>query len=377
MTPRLNTIAHDVEQWDPYAVDGGGDNPFRLNRIPVDTLFTENPKLYDPVIEGWIRECEVMNLIAAPKFGKSWFVYYVMFCVVTGSPVFGRYPVKRGRVLLIDLELHKSLIASRLKTVAQALELNLDDYCDWIDVVSLRGDWKSMEELLAAATDIQVGEYVLLIIDSRYRLEGGKENDNDDTKSFHNRVDRLAEITGAAVLIVHHQSKGDQSGKRLTDIGAGGGAQSRAADTHLALREHEENGVAVIEAALRSFPPLEPLAVRWQFPLWTVDEWADASRLKGRLPANEERQLAKDKEGRDAILRALLQGPLTVNEICKKAGMGKARFNRLIGSLEDDRHVYTSTTTIAHNEAILYHLNDSDLEGGPEQWTTPPDHQTT
>lgn len=363
MTPRLNSVQHDNENWDPYGPADTGAADFQLNRIRVDDLFRDNPKLHDPVIEGWIRECEVMNLIAAPKFGKSWYVYNVLFCVAMGWSVFGRFPVKRGRVLLIDLELHKSLIASRLQTVARALQLSVEDYAESIDVVALRGDWKSMEELLVAATAIMPGEYVLIVIDSKYRLEGIKdENANAETASFYNRADQLGEITRAAVIIVHHQSKGDQANKRLTDMGSGGGAQSRAADTHLVLREHESEGVAVIEAALRSFPPMDPLAIRWQFPLWIVDDWVDPSRLKGRLPANEERQLVKDKEGRDAIVKSLLAGPLTRNDICTKAGMGKDRFNRLIGQLQDDGHVFQSTTKVAHNDAILYQLNDSESE---------------
>lgn len=356
MTPRLNTVAHDSENWNPYGASDGTDNPFRLNRIRVEDLINDNPKLRDPVIEGWVRECEVMNLIAAPKFGKSWFVYYIMFCVVTGQPVFGRYPVKHGRVLLIDLELHKSLIASRLKTVAAALGLTIDDYAEFVDVISLRGDWKSMEELLAAATDIIPGEYVLLIIDSRYRLEGGKENDNDDTKSFHNRADRLAEITGAAVLIVHHQSKGDQSGKRLTDLGAGGGAQSRAADTHIALREHEENGVAVIEAALRSFPPLDPLAIRWTFPLWTADEWADPAKLAGKQTRGDERQQERDREARNLIVDALMLATASVRALREKTGLSRERIERILLKLISEDQVTYQEVNIKGNLTKEYTL---------------------
>lgn len=189
-------------------------------------------------------------------------------------------------------------------------------------------------------------------------------------------IDRLAEITGAAIIVIHHMSKGDQSGKRITDLGAGAGAQSRAADVHAALREHESDGVFVLEAVVRSFAPFAPLAIRWEYPLWVADEWADPAKLAGRLPANDERQQAKDKEGRDAIVKALLSGPLTVNDLCKKAGMGKQRFNRLIGLLEEMEQVIATTIKVAHNDAIQYSLNDSEIEGGPESWTTWTDHQT-
>ena len=45
---------------------------------------------------------------------------------------------------------------------------------------------------------------------------------------------------GAAIVLVHHTTKGAQAGKSVTDIGAGGGAQSRAADTHLVARYDEK-----------------------------------------------------------------------------------------------------------------------------------------
>ncbi len=43
-----------------------------------------------------------------------------------------------------------------------------------------------------------------------------------------------------------------QAGKAITDVGAGAGSQSRATDTHLILRPHEEKNCAVLDAAVRS-----------------------------------------------------------------------------------------------------------------------------
>lgn len=48
----------------------------------------------------------------------------------------------------------------------------------------------------------------------------------------------------------------------LTDVGAGAGSQSRATDAHVVLRPHEEDGVAVLDAAVRSWPPIEPMCMR-------------------------------------------------------------------------------------------------------------------
>ncbi len=69
-------------------------------------------------------------------------------------------------------------------------------------------------------------------------------------------------------ICIHHASKGNQSDKATTDVGAGAGAQSRAVDTHLVLRPHEEDDAIVLDAAVRSWPPVQSRALRWTFPVW-------------------------------------------------------------------------------------------------------------
>ena len=123
-----------------------------------------------------------------------------------------------------------------------------DDYQQDLDIVSLRGNLQSLVDVERWIRDtIQPGQYKLIFWDALYRfaVEGVSENDNSAMATFYNRMDRIAAWTNAANVLIHHASKGDQSGKRVTDVGAGAGAQSRAADCHLILREHETPGIAV------------------------------------------------------------------------------------------------------------------------------------
>ena len=331
-----------------------------LERIPIEKLMEDYPVLHEPVVDGWFRLMETVNIIAYPKFGKSWFAYYLAYCIVTGQPVFGRYAVKRGKVLIIDLELHRNLISSRLRTVAREMGLEPNDYRGMIEVVTLRGQWRSMADILAQTTDIKPGQFVLIIIDSKYRLGTGAtdENSNSHETVLYNQVDALGVRTGAAVLLIHHLTKGDQSNKRVTDLGAGGGAQSRAADTHLALREHEDEGVAVLEGAVRSFAPLEPLAIRWQFPLWVADEWADPAKLAGKQTRGEERTAERDREGKNQIIAALLKGPATAREIRRQTAISYDRCDRLLALLESDEQITSTTINVRGNDCRQYHVVD-------------------
>ena len=66
----------------------------------------------------------------------------------------------------------------------------------------------------------------------------------------------------------------------MTDVGAGAGSQSRATDTHLVLRAHEEQDVTVLDGAVRSWPPLAPFCLRWCFPVWIRDDNLDPLALR-------------------------------------------------------------------------------------------------
>ena len=97
---------------------------------------------------------------------------------------------------------------------------------------------------------------------------------------LYNTLDRYASELQCSFVLVHHASKGNQSAKSVTDVGAGAGSQSRATDTHLVLRHHQEPGCVVVDAAVRSWPPIEPRCLRWSFPVWHTDDSLEPKALK-------------------------------------------------------------------------------------------------
>jgi hypothetical protein len=104
---------------------------------------------------------------------------------------------------------------------------------------------------------------------------------------------------------------------------------SRAADTHLVLREHELAGHLVIDAATRSWKPLEPTVVRFEYPLfhpepllaptlkkkakkddgWNVERFVD--EVVGTSELSTDEMLARVKEfRREATAGTGKRGPL-------------------------------------------------------------------
>ena len=127
------------------------------------------------------------------------------------------------------------------------------------------------------------------------------------------------------------------------------------------LREHEEPGYVVLDAAVRSFPPVTPLVIKWQFPLWTPCGELDPAALKGRLTKNEQRQGDRDAEGIRQITDAILKESATVREIRRRTGgMGKARAERLLDRMETDGRVTRNSVTRRGNETHEYQLTEDE-----------------
>ena len=130
------------EQTTPQAEEGP---------ISLGTLKRRFPEMRPVLIDGFLRIGETMNIIAAPKTGKSWLVTQLAICVASGTEWFG-HVCTAGKVLLIDNELHEETSANRIPLVVEAMRRvnpNLPNVDDMIDVWNLRGKWKSIADLAA------------------------------------------------------------------------------------------------------------------------------------------------------------------------------------------------------------------------------------
>jgi len=340
-----------------------GDQSIEMPPIaPFGKLRKLHPKLAPVLIDGILRRGETLNLIANSKVGKSWLVLSLALCIACGREWLGR-PVSPGRVLLIDNELHPATLAHRLPMVADAMDLPASEYADRIDIVTLRGRLIDIATLSPLIHNIKSGRYSLIIADAWYRLypPGVSENDNAAMAQLYNLIDQYAEKTGAAWILIHHASKGNQGDKRVTDVGSGAGSQSRAADAHIVLREHKESDHVVMEAAVRSFPPVEPITLRWAWPLWHRAEDVDPTQLAN---GQEKQQAAKDAEGIQVIRAVLLETGdwMAARPIREAAKMGADRAKRLLTRMVHDRITISRHTEHNRREISEYRLSSEKIK---------------
>lgn len=256
------------------------------------------PALRPPVIEGLLREGETLNIISAPKIGKSWLATDLALAVATGGEWMGM-PCVKGKVLILDNELHAETSAHRIPKVAAARGIPFEAVADMIHIENLRGRLKDLPSLQSYFEAINPETYKFVILDAFYRFLPMKsdENDNGTMAGLYNLVDAFAEHLKSSFALIHHTSKGSQSLKDVTDVGAGAGAQARATDTHLILRRHEEEDAVVLDAAVRSWPPLPPRCLRWTFPVWQTADDLDPAKLRqeGKRRAKAEGEVNEEE----------------------------------------------------------------------------------
>ncbi|MBX3363999.1 MAG: AAA family ATPase [Phycisphaeraceae bacterium] len=304
-------------------------SPVEPSPLPVRDLVAAYPLLRPPVIHGLLREGETMNVIASPKTGKSWLTLDLAIAVATGRPWLERYETVSGPVLIIDNELHRETSAHRIPKVAQARGVAMREIDDRIFVDNLRGRLRDIFTLAPYFQALEPGRFRVIVLDAFYRFmpAGGDENDNGTMANIYNAIDAFADRLGCCFVLIHHSTKGSQSAKSVTDVGAGAGAQSRATDTHLVLRPHEDEGVVVLDAAVRSWPPIAPTCLRWKFPVWTVADGLDPGSLrsekpgKKKEPANVKAETPKSEPWTvERFVEAFISGePVSLAELRERA----------------------------------------------------------
>ncbi len=251
--------------------------------VSLGRLMDTYPQMRPAVIHGLLRRGETMNIIAPPKSNKSWLSFNIAMNIIGGGKLFDQFQCERGKVLIIDNELHCETIAQRGRDVAPALNVPTDRARNLIDFIPLRGRLTDLQELAQKMDGVLRRQYSVIILDAFYKFypEDFDENSNSDMARLYTLLDAYAEHFDCGLILIHHSSKGGQANKGVTDMGAGAGSQSRACDAHLVLRKHEDPGVFVIDCANRSFPPIAPFCAKFKWPKWEAAPNADPEMLEG------------------------------------------------------------------------------------------------
>ncbi len=326
----------------------------------AEILGLELPEL-DPIVDGAFECGDKVELVGGSKMRKSFFLIAWLLHIAMGIDFLGLKIPKRRRVVYVNLELKPSWLHRRLVRYAQSYGISPEEIGDYFKVVNARGKNKIVREKLAVA--LAGRDVDLVALDPRYKLHlpGEAENAGEGVAGILELMDMIAEL-GPAVLVVHHDSKGDSSDKSIADRGSGSGWAGRDVDAKFTLsaqRDEPETGI-VVESLCRNYPPIPPFCIRWLDHRFELAD--DLSPVKyGAEDRRREAQAKPSVDECEAAILALAGEPMGRTElVAKVAGQVKRASRETIRAAIDG---LVRTGKLAHtprtgnkNGAVRYGL---------------------
>ncbi len=174
---------------------------------------------------------KVCLVVAPGGTGKTMFAIQLGISTATGLPFADAWEAgEKGGVLLLlgeddDEELHRRTLniirqsgphmdADTLSTLGENLIIKSmvgeDNLLTVADPLSREVRQTALVNRLIRTAQ-QIPNLKLIVIDPASRFRGGDENASQDVTRFVEAVERVAQATGAAVLIIHHANKGSMN----------------------------------------------------------------------------------------------------------------------------------------------------------------------
>lgn len=294
------------------------------------------PPRREVLIEGVLRRGHVGLMSAKAKVGKTWLAVQLAVAVSLGGQWLG-HQCAQGDALLIDPEMDSASLDTRFERVCGALGVDASEVDKHVSRWSLRGVTTkrgSPPTIADIADQIErVGEeFAVVIVDSASCLidsgNGLDENSSLGVRGFFAHVNRIAEATGASVLLIHHQGKGLAGDREASDRARGSSVWMDAPDVVMSLVEvtppsgeagefldEGERALLLECAGIREFASFPPTHLIFGYPLHRVDEdgvtegWRpQSSARRGGMAAARINAAKADARGStcQAVLRTYL-----------------------------------------------------------------------
>jgi hypothetical protein len=215
-SPRMSS--HEVMQCVESIAQREGDHDddpksIEDNLLTVGDLYDSTPEAHTWIVKDYIPRGALVMLASEEKGGKSTLTYLMVSSIVRNQDFLGR-PVTPVPVLMLAVEEHTTDIRLR----AQMFGIQRDHPVTFY-VGDLGHDESVMRDL---TTLVQRKEIGLVVLDTLgHHIAGELESENDSMGAIKALKPwlHLARKTNAAVLVIHHTTKGGGSYRGSTGFG--------------------------------------------------------------------------------------------------------------------------------------------------------------
>jgi hypothetical protein len=314
-------------------------DPFDLSpEIEIQDFNSLPDQMPPTIIEGLVRKSEILLVGGHSKSWKSWAMLDLLFCIANGFPWLC-FQTTKGLILHIDLELLSADVKRRFRLIQESYGKGSFEN---LRLVSLRGQPFNLADLLGLVPRLENQDWSLIFLDPTYRLHAGhNESDPGVITELLNKCLAIGTFLKTALALLQHFSKGNQADKTAIERFSGTSVWGRYPDALLTFTQHEDEEAFTVEPTLRAFPPIDPFAVRWEYPRFRLAGDLDPEKLRhpkaGRPKLNSAEQLA-------GLIHA--DESISYSDLCRRAQtlcqMKKRTFDRRLAEAKRQSLIYLS-----------------------------------
>lgn len=198
-------------------------------------------------VENLISKQGITALSGNPGDFKTWLTIHTALCVVRNVPVFGKFKVTQGNVLIIDEEDHIRLLKKRL----ELLGAKESDEINYLSQGGIKVDNEDVLEFILRI--IEDRDIKLVILDSLVRIHDQEENDASGMSTVFSNLQKFI-TAGASILFTHHHRKQTGFGSSNAGQSMRGSSDILAAvDCHIMIerKREEEHRLIIKQTKLR------------------------------------------------------------------------------------------------------------------------------
>lgn len=214
----------------------------------------------DWIVKNMIKTKSIIILGGKRSTLKSWLCLNLGYAVANGSKFLDNFECAKSNVLYLDRENGFSELKIRSLLMKNGLELNnTENKIAFLSESYIKID--SYLDLPKIEQIIKDNEIKLVIVDTYRRFISFDENDAGDvSKLFVDMLKPLCEKTGAAIILIHHEKKGESTGDEM-DMLRGSSDLANYVDGVIQI-ERKGNSLILKQTKNRSGKELEPFKIK-------------------------------------------------------------------------------------------------------------------
>ncbi len=170
-----------------------------------------------------------------PKSAKTLLMLWIALHVASGRALWGRYKVRRARVMVLPLEDTTAETCERIWAMARAIGIDPRDLHEWLEILPYDTNIALDCEADMLELDARIAEWKpeLILMDSLARLHGADENDASKMRAVTRAWGALSKKHNVSCGIIHHVRK-EQPGAK--DARSAGSRMRGTGDIHALVR---------------------------------------------------------------------------------------------------------------------------------------------